>query len=167
MNLLDQSLRCELLSGNQNFVRTSKTDSDQTVWMPRLIWVPGSESGNIFDLLYHPADLTSPITYGHGGVGYYMYMHWFGCYIHNFLALFVMRSWLRNTFSVNYQTKKVFENQDILLMQRTLFTYGFVNNKQSTVSAPRSFIFSWRLIFLSLFMWFLTGMTYRMGSILK
>ena len=36
-DLLDQSLPCELLTGNQNFVRTSKTDSDQTVWMPRLI----------------------------------------------------------------------------------------------------------------------------------
>ena len=36
-DLLDQSLRCELLTGNQNFVRTSKTDSDQIVWMPRLI----------------------------------------------------------------------------------------------------------------------------------
>ena len=34
-DLLDQSLRCELLTGNQNFVRTSKTDSDQTVWMHR------------------------------------------------------------------------------------------------------------------------------------
>ena len=36
-DLLDQSLRCELLTDNKNFVRTSKTDSDQTVWMPRLI----------------------------------------------------------------------------------------------------------------------------------
>ena len=36
-DLLDQSLRCERLTGNQNFVRTSKTDFDQTVWMPRLI----------------------------------------------------------------------------------------------------------------------------------
>ena len=36
-DLLDQGLLCELLTGNQNFVRTSKTDSDQTVWMPRLI----------------------------------------------------------------------------------------------------------------------------------
>ena len=35
-DLLDQSFLCELLTGNQNFVRTSKTDSDQTVWMPGL-----------------------------------------------------------------------------------------------------------------------------------
>ena len=49
-DLLDQSLRCALLTDNHLFVRTSKTDCDQTVWMPRLICVPGSESGNIFVL---------------------------------------------------------------------------------------------------------------------
>ena len=167
-DLLDQSLRCELLTGNQSSCGHRRPTLIRLCGCPD--WSVSRDLNQVIFLflLYHMANLTSPVTYGHGGVGYYMYMYWFGCYIRNFLALFVMRSWLRNAFSMNYQTKK-YSRIKIFFIYKGLYSRTVLSttNKQSTVSTPRSFIISWRLIFLSLFIWSLAGMAYKMESILK
>ena len=97
-------------------------------------------------LLYHVANLTSPITHGHGSVGYYMYMYWFSYYICNFLALIVMRSRLRNTLSVNYQTKKYSRIKIFLFFFKGLYSrtvLSTTNNQQFLLHDPSYFLDAW------------------------